>query len=50
MSLNVDFVSTNNENFANFGAGIQEVAEFKDDGRGFDERPKKMVCLPASLL
>ncbi len=43
VSLNVDFVSTNNENFANFGAGIQEVAEFKDDGRGFDEHPKDGV-------
>ncbi|MFL3652003.1 MAG: TIGR03503 family protein [Pseudoalteromonas sp.] len=40
VSLNVDFVSTNNENFANFGSGVQEVAEFKDDGRGFDERAK----------
>ncbi|KAA1164315.1 TIGR03503 family protein [Pseudoalteromonas fuliginea] len=43
VSLHVDFVSTNNESFANFGAGIQEVAEFKDDGRGFDERPKDGV-------
>lgn len=37
VSLNVSFVSTNNENFENFGAGIQQVAEFKDDGYGFDE-------------
>ena len=43
VSLNVDFVSTNNDSFANFGAGTQEVAEFKDDGRGFDERPKDGV-------
>nr|WP_248290940.1 TIGR03503 family protein [Pseudoalteromonas arctica] len=40
VSLNVDFISTNNSDFANFGAGTQNVAEFKDDGRGFDERPK----------
>ncbi|BDF94720.1 TIGR03503 family protein [Pseudoalteromonas sp. KAN5] len=40
VSLNVDFISTNNSNFANFGAGTHNVAEFKDDGRGFDERPK----------
>lgn len=43
VSLNVDFVSTNDESYANFGAGTQEVAEFKDDGRGFDERPKDGV-------
>jgi uncharacterized protein (TIGR03503 family) len=41
--LNVDFVSTNNDSFANFGAGTLEVAEFRDDGRGFDERPKDGV-------
>ena len=43
VSLNVDFVSTNDESYANFGAGTQEVAEFKDDGRGFDERPNDGV-------
>ncbi len=40
VSLHVDFISTNNSDYANFGAGTQAVAEFKDDGRGFDERPK----------
>ena len=40
VSLHVDFISTNNSDFANFGAGTHSVAEFKDDGRGFDERPK----------
>nr|WP_232056526.1 TIGR03503 family protein [Pseudoalteromonas sp. A25] len=39
VSLVVDFVSTNNENYDNFGAGTQSVTEFKDDGREFDERP-----------
>ena len=34
VSLHVNFVSTN------FGAGKHNVAEFKDDGRGFDERPQ----------
>ena len=38
VSLNVDFVSTNNDAFANFGTSTQEVASFKDDGREFDER------------
>ncbi|CAH9063952.1 hypothetical protein PSECIP111951_03005 [Pseudoalteromonas holothuriae] len=39
VSLVVDFVSTNNDNYDNFGAGTQSVTEFKDDGRDFDERP-----------
>ncbi|WP_372822935.1 TIGR03503 family protein [Pseudoalteromonas shioyasakiensis] len=40
VSLHVDFISTNNSDYANFGAGTHNVAQFKDDGRGFDERPK----------
>ena len=43
VNLNVDFISTNNAEFANFGASTQEVAEFKDDGREFDERPNDGV-------
>lgn len=43
VSLNVDFVSTNNEDYANFGAGTLQVTSFKDNGRGFDERPKDGV-------
>ena len=39
ISLHVDFVSTNNSDYANFGAGTQSVTDFRDDGRGFDERP-----------
>lgn len=39
INLQVDFVSTNNNEFTNFGAGTEHVAYFKDDGRGFDERP-----------
>lgn len=39
ITLNVDFISTNNKKFANFGADIQEVTRFKDDGRVYDERP-----------
>jgi uncharacterized protein (TIGR03503 family) len=37
--LIVEFVSTNNELYDNFNAGTRSVAEFKDDGRDFDERP-----------
>ncbi|KID58166.1 hypothetical protein N473_09950 [Pseudoalteromonas luteoviolacea CPMOR-1] len=39
VTLYVEFVSTNNEQYANFGAGTQSVTEFRDDGRDFDERP-----------
>ncbi len=39
VTLNVDFISTNNKTYTNFGAGIQQVTRFKDDGKGFDERP-----------
>lgn len=39
VSLIVEFVSTNNDQYDNFGAGTQSVTEFKDDGREFDERP-----------
>nr|WP_246239938.1 TIGR03503 family protein [Pseudoalteromonas caenipelagi] len=39
VTLVVDFVSTNNDAYDNFGAGTQSVTEFKDDGREFDERP-----------
>ncbi|KTF14797.1 TIGR03503 family protein [Pseudoalteromonas sp. H105] len=43
VSLHVDFISTNNSDYANFGAGTHNVAQFRDDGRGFDERPKDGV-------
>ena len=39
VSLIVEFVSTNNDLYDNFGAGTKSVTEFKDDGRDFDERP-----------
>ena len=43
VSLHVDFISTNNSDYDNFGAGTHSVAKFRDDGRGFDERPKDGV-------
>ncbi|CAM3587743.1 MULTISPECIES: TIGR03503 family protein [Pseudoalteromonas] len=39
VTLYVEFSSTNNDEYANFGAGTQSVTDFKDDGREFDERP-----------
>ncbi|APE01722.1 TIGR03503 family protein [Alteromonas mediterranea] len=39
VALDIEFKSTNNPNFGNFGTGDQTVATFKDDGRGMDERP-----------
>lgn len=39
VTLYVEFTSTNNDEYANFGAGTQSVTDFKDDGRDFDERP-----------
>lgn len=43
VDLEIDFTSTNNPNFANFGSGTVNVAVFADDGQGFDERPKDGV-------
>jgi hypothetical protein len=37
VSLSIDFVSTNNPDFPNFGLGSRQVAVFQDDGKGFDE-------------
>ncbi|MFC3121650.1 TIGR03503 family protein [Agaribacter flavus] len=38
VSLSVDFASTNNPNFINFGLGTKSVARFEDNGLGFDEQ------------
>lgn len=40
LSLEVIFISTNKSEFDNFGRGIIQVATFRDDGRGFDERAR----------
>lgn len=40
LTLEVIFISTNNAEFDNFGRGIIQVATFRDDGRGFDERAR----------
>ena len=39
VSLDIRLVSTNNPNFDNFGAEVQTIATFEDNGRGMDERP-----------
>ncbi len=39
VSLDIRFISTNNPNYNNFGAEIQTIATFEDNGRGMDERP-----------
>ena len=37
LNLNVDFYSTNNSAFDNFGAEPVKIAQFRDDGRALDE-------------
>lgn len=37
VTLTIEFVSTNNPNFPNFGLGSRPVARFEDNGLGFDE-------------
>jgi len=37
VKLDVNFYSTNNSNYENFGADAIKIASFRDDGRGLDE-------------
>jgi len=39
VKLTLEFASTNNPNFDNFGAQTQLIASFEDNGKGMDERP-----------
>jgi len=39
VDLDIQFISTNNPNYDNFGADDQNIATFQDNGRGMDERP-----------
>lgn len=39
VSLDIRLVSTNNPNYNNFGADVQTIATFEDNGRGMDEKP-----------
>jgi uncharacterized protein (TIGR03503 family) len=40
LNLNVDFYSTNNSAFDNFGAEPVKISQFRDDGRDLDEYAK----------
>lgn len=37
VSLSIEFVSTNNPDYPNFGLGSRSVARFRDNGQGYDE-------------
>ena len=39
VDLDIEFISSNNPNYSNFGASDQDIATFQDNGRGMDERP-----------
>lgn len=43
VSLSLDFSSTNNPNYDNFGMGTRTVARFEDNGIGFDESARDRV-------
>ena len=43
LALEVIFVSTNNADYDNFGRGVVQVATFRDDGKGYDERARDGV-------
>lgn len=40
LRLDVLFISSNNSEYENFGAGVIELSSLADDGRNFDERPR----------
>ena len=40
LRLDVLFISSNNAEHENFGAGVIELTTFADDGRNFDEKPR----------
>jgi uncharacterized protein (TIGR03503 family) len=43
LRLDVLFISSNNADYENFGAGVVELTTLADDGRNFDERPRDGV-------
>jgi len=40
VNLDLNFISTNNDKLANFGAGRQKVTSFEDNGYNFDEHAR----------
>ncbi|MDX3772749.1 TIGR03503 family protein [Chromatiaceae bacterium AAb-1] len=43
LMLEVLFISTNKAEYDNFGRGVVQVAQFRDDGRGYDEKARDGV-------
>ena len=43
VSLSLEFSSTNNPNYGNFGMGTRTIARFEDNGIGFDESARDGV-------
>ncbi|WNO61965.1 TIGR03503 family protein [Rheinheimera sp. MMS21-TC3] len=43
LNLEVIFISTNKPELDNFGQGVVQVAQFRDDGKGYDERARDGV-------
>lgn len=43
VSIDVDFFSTNNQDYDNFGADLERLTTFRDDGRELDEFAKDSV-------
>ena len=43
LALEVVFVSTNNAEYDNFGRGVVQVSQFRDDGKGYDEKARDGV-------
>ena len=50
LALEVIFVSTNKAEYDNFGRGVVQVANFRDDGKGYDERARDGVFTGEFLL
>jgi uncharacterized protein (TIGR03503 family) len=43
VNLDINFYSTNNSRYENFGADAIKVSSFRDDGRGLDEYPDDSI-------
>ncbi|MEM0912316.1 MAG: TIGR03503 family protein [Pseudomonadota bacterium] len=43
VALSLEFSSSNNPNYDNFGLGTRTIARFEDDGMGFDERARDKI-------
>ncbi len=43
VDVSIELRSTNNPNYDNFGANVEQIARFEDNGRGMDEAPEDGV-------